>query len=404
MVLSGSGRTESCRYPPDGVGPGFRFNLQNYLHTFSFTMNRLLTAFLAAFSLSVAGQGYTFPNIGETDVQQVRTTIDTLFAGIRIGHVPLQSITGPQKELTRDMLEYLKNRQGEGISHEIVNCYPLDSQNYRVMVACSNANVLQQLYTVDVRLDQARVTVDLPLWHDTRTWSSDRTGTIHYYYDHDFDAGAARDFNETNRRIAGKLGLPVDSFDFYLSDNYQQIIHWMGLTYDRLTAGQTRDGFIIGHTIFAICHNEDFSHDLVHYYVYKVRKAPRNPYAEEGVAYYWGNAYYPDGEGRMISLGRLKADLRDYLATHPDVDWLTLFQKNQRGVFGPAKEVSVRSTLSGIIAENIEKNHGLDGILRLLNCGAGEEDYFRVTGMLAGIDSANFNRRIPELLNSPSSR
>lgn len=37
---------------------------------------------------------------------------------------------------------------------------------------------------------------------------------------------------------------------------------------------------------------------------------------QAGVAYYWGNACYPDGEGRMIPLDRLKIDLREYLATH----------------------------------------------------------------------------------------
>ncbi len=112
----------------------------------------------------------------------------------------------------------------------------------------------------------------------------------------------------------------------------------------------------IEQTIFAIRHNEDFSHDLVHYYVYKVRKGPRNPYAEEGVAYYWGNAYYPDAKGDMIILDRLKRDLRVYLAAHPGADLLTFLPpKSTWGFCNFVKEVSVRSTLSGIIAEAVEQ-------------------------------------------------
>lgn len=313
-------------------------------------MKTALTFLLAAFTLSLSAQGYSFPNIGQPE------------------------------------------------AHEIINCYPLDTQVFRVMVACRNADTLRQIITFDVKLRQGLATVDLPLWQDTHNWSAKQTGTIHYIYDHDFDPNAARDFDEANRKIAKKLGLPAESFDFYLSDNFQQIMQWLGLTYDSRTAGETRDGFNIGQTIFAIQHNEDFSHDLVHYYVYKVRKGPRNSYAEEGVAYYWGNAYYPDAQNRMITLERLKTDLRGYMAAHTDVDLLALFRQNQRGVFGPAKEVSVRSTLSGLIAEFIEKKYGTSGILQLLNCGAGEANYFAVTQSLAGINAANFNARIRELL------
>jgi hypothetical protein len=361
-------------------------------------MRTVLTSLLAAFTLSLSAQGYSFPNIGQPEAQEIRAAMDTVFAAIGRGHVPSELISGNQKELTREMLEYLKNRMGEIVAHEIINCYPLDTQVYRVMVACRIADSLRQIFTLDVELRQGHATVDLPLWHDTRNWSSAQVGTIRYFYDHDFDPNAARDFDEFNRQIANKLGLPAEPFDFYLSDNYQQIMQWLGLTYDSQTAGETRDGFNIEQTIFAIQHNEDFSHDLVHYYVYKVRKGPRNSYAEEGVAYYWGNAYYPDAKSRMITLERLKTDLRAYLAVHADVDLLTFFWQNQRGVFGPAKEVSVRSTLSGVIAEYIEKKYGINGILQLLNCGAGEAHYFAVTQSLVGINAVNFNTRIRELL------
>ena len=361
-------------------------------------MKTFLTALLLAFTLSGIAQGYTFPNIGRPEAQQIRNIIDTVFDDISRENVPSELITGQRKELTREMLEYLKGRLGEGVTREIINCYPLNPQMYRVMVAGDKADTLRQIFTFDVTLLQGHATIDLPLSYDTRNWQIKQTGTIRYYYDHDFDLNAARNFDKTNQRIAGKLGLRPDSLNFYLSDNYQQIMQWLGLTYDRPTAGEVRDGFNIEQTIFAIQHNEDFSHDLVHYYVYKVRKGPRNGYAEEGVAYYWGNAYYPDADGQMITLERLKIDLRAYLSAHPGIDLLTPFRQNQRGIFGPAKEISMRSTLSGIIAEHIDKKYGVEGVLKMLNCGAGEANYFAVTQSLADINEVNFNTRIRELL------
>jgi hypothetical protein len=118
------------------------------------------------------------------------------------------------------------------------------------------------------------------------------------------------------------------------------------------------------------------------------------------VAYYWGNAYYTNATGQMITLEGLKNDLRIFLSSHPDVDLLSAFRQNQRGLFGPAPEVSVRSTLSGIIAEAIERKYGVDGVLKLLNCGAGESNYFAATQSLLGINPVNFNQRVVAMLEN----
>jgi hypothetical protein len=361
-------------------------------------MKIIWTIILVVFWFAVSAQSYTFPNIGKPEAEQIRKSIDTAFEGIARGNIAAESVTGKQKELTREMLNYLKPQLSDGISHEIINCYPLDPHLYRVMIALNKDDTLRQVFTIDVTLMKGQATIDLPLWYDTRNWSTKQIGTIRYRYDHDFKLKAAKDFDKANKRISGKLDLHPDSLDFYLSDNYQQIMQWLSISYSRQIAGLTRDGFNTEQTIFAIQHNEDFSHDLVHFYVFKVRKGPRNGYAEEGVAYYWGNAYYPDVTGQMIELRRLKTDLRDYLVSHPDTDLLRVFRQTQRGLFGPVPEISPRSTMSAIIAEQIEKDHGVNGILQLLNCGAGESNYFSVTQSLAGIDTANFDIRVRKLL------
>ena len=200
-------------------------------------MKIALTALLIAFALSLSAQTYSFPNVGQPQARQIQEIADTLFACIGRGHVPPELITGQQKELTREMLEYLQNRLGKGVTSSIINCYPLEGQLYRVMIARRKADTLRQLFTFDVTLQQQRATVDLPLWYDTRNWSVKQAGTIRYYYDHDFDPKAASDFDNKNQQIAKKLGLPPETFNFYLADNYQQIMQWLGLTYDIQSAG-----------------------------------------------------------------------------------------------------------------------------------------------------------------------
>jgi hypothetical protein len=57
----------------------------------------------------------------------------------------------------------------------------------------------------------------------------------------------------------------------------------MGYEYRATSNGKTRNGYgVVANTIFSVMHNEDFSHDLFHYYSAKIRSNEENWYAEEG--------------------------------------------------------------------------------------------------------------------------
>lgn len=316
--------------------------------------------------------------------------LDTLFSAIKSGQIPDRLLTGKDTSLTRSIL--LDYGPIAAMHHEIINQYPVEKDLYRLLIAC---DTLHDLLTVDARLDHDQIRFTLPLWHDTRYWREARIGTIHYYYDHDFDPKAGAAFDAFNRELARKLGLKPQHLDFYLTDNYQQIRQLLGHTYDRSAAGKYRDGsYADERTMFAIMHNEDFSHDLVHFYISKVRTNPRNAYAEEGLAYYWGNAYYTDSAGQMITYPRIRADLRAYFLDHPQADPVSLFRQNMRGLFKAAPEISIRAAMAAVLMEAIEKEHGLPGILQLMNCGPGEQNYFSALDKLTGVNAANFNERL----------
>jgi hypothetical protein len=321
--------------------------------------------------------------------------VDALFASIKTGQIPDTLLTGKDTGLTRTIL--LNYRPIAEMRHELINEYPLEKGLYRLMIVC---DTLRELLTLDARLEQDQVRFALPLWYDSRNWKEVQAGTVCYHYDHDFEPKAAKAFDAFNRQLAGKLGLQPMRLEFYLTDNYQQIQHLFGFSYDRSAAGKTRDGsYANERTIFAIMHNEDFSHDLVHYYVSLIRKSPRNSFAEEGLAYYWGNAYYTDSAGQMIPFPRIKRELQAYLVQHPEADLLSLFRQDARGLFGSAAEVSLRSALSAVLMEAIEKEQGVSGVLRLINCGSGEQNYFSVLEKLTSINTSNFDERLRRLCN-----
>src|SRR5262249_29403745 len=152
------------------------------------------------------------------------------------------------------------------------------------------------------------------------------------------------------------------------------VLQLLGYAYDWESNGRTRDGYgISSHTIFSIMHNEDFSHDAFHYYAAKVRAGgKRNSTAEEGLAYYWGNAYYTDPDGQMIDQPVLVKRLAQYIETNPSTSLWTLFNDNPKIYNDLAKEIAVKSVISGVLCEEVERQKGKEGVLALINCGAGD--------------------------------
>ncbi|UII76327.1 hypothetical protein LV716_00610 [Flagellimonas sp. HMM57] len=178
----------------------------------------------------------------------------------------------------------------------------------------------------------------------------------------------------------------------------------MGFKYSLFPNGKYRDGYgVDSKTIFAIMSNEDFSHDIFHYYSGKINKREdRNWITEEGIAYLWGNAYYTDNNGEMITHQRLVLELHNYLSKNPKTNLYELFKSNKKIFHHIAPEISVRSTISGIIAQEIETKKGKEGITKLINAGRENrlESYLKATDELIGINKKNFNVIVKKLIEN----
>jgi hypothetical protein len=283
---------------------------------------------------------------------------------------------------------------------ELINYYPLDKNQYWLSISCSQETELYAILSFIAVKEKSRYTFQVPLGYLTRHWQTKHIGRITYHYADTIDVRRARAFEKRNETIAKMLGLKPDSLGIYLTDNLQDIMPLLGYTYDVTTVGRTRSGYMVStDTIFAILHNEDFSHDLIHYYVAKVRTNVRNGVAEEGLAYYWGDAYYPDSSGNSIDYAAQLKALKQYLREHPDSSLLSLFQNSPKPFSNLAPEMSIRSVISARLFQAVDQARGIDGIKALINCGRGDDNYFRTLDSLTGIDRANFDTRLRALLN-----
>lgn len=347
--------------------------------------------------------------------QSFNKSLKILFSEMEQGKINEDLLTPKRADLTKSQLQELVTYEirkdstaKETQDKSLINIYPISSSKYFVTISYVHQRPETNpilLYTINLIATQAndKFTFSVPLDYLTRYWKTETVGNITYHFREKINEGKAKIFDNKNNEIAGKFGLKPEKLDFYMTDNFQELSELLGFGYSFYSNGKYRDGYGVDNkTIFAIMNNEDFSHDMFHYYSGQINKREnRNWIAEEGIAYVWGNAYYTDKNGEMISNKRLIKELKDYLTKNPNTYLFELFSKNEKIFNNIAPEISVRSTISGIIASQIEKKKGMEGVIKLINAGRKDklENYLKVTNELIGINKENFNLKVGKLIN-----
>ncbi|MDB5150319.1 MAG: hypothetical protein JWQ57_4339 [Mucilaginibacter sp.] len=370
------------------------------------TMKKLLFVFLVFITACVNAQSVTVIKSLHADVpdavkQQVVNALDSLVCKIGTGKLNINDVVQDKGELTVSVLKDLQADINDSTSQkQLINMYPVAAGQYFISIAVittnSSAPALNKIINLIGNNKSGKITFTLPLNYLTRLWKTRTVGNIIYHYPDVINIGRAKKFDKKNTLIPTKLGVQPEVMDFYLCDNHQEIFQLLGLGYDAESNGRVRDGYgVDGNCIFSVMHNEDFSHDAFHYYAAKVRKAPRNSAAEEGIAYSWGNAYYTDEKGEMILQKDLVIQLKLFLQQHPQAGLYDLFTKNPVVFNSMAK---VRSVISGIICDEVERQKGVPGIIALINCGKGDDNYLATVNSLININKANFDAAVKALL------
>ena len=337
-------------------------------------------------------------NFDHNHKDMILSTLDTLLSQVKIGNIDNELIY-KEDQLTKRELESLKGY--DTFEKKLLNLYPLTDNKFSLTIAFFNLSKnLICLYTLTCIDENQAIKFYNSLYENTNNWKKEIIGNITYYYKSKIDKVNATNFNAKNEQIAKKLGVPVEKFNFYLTDNYQQILCLLGYQYDAGENGKYRDGYgVIENNIFAIQGNEDFSHDIFHYYSGKTNKT-RNRISEEGIAYLWGNAYYTDSNKKMIPLSELVLELKKYMAAHPEQALLELFEKDMKVFDTIAKEISVRSVISGILIKEIEKKNGMTGISKMITCGEKMQEFMAELDLQLKINKENFNAEVTKLIQA----
>ena len=384
-------------------------------------MVRKLFFFLSFISASMVGAqstiikpeylNYPMDSIAKASFDE---RLDSFFISIGNGTIVDKDLSPKYRELTRSQLQELtayetrKDSSMSGIGDkQLLNVYPISDNEYFISVAYIKVRPESHpvlFYKVDLVAtnENGKYTFSVPLGYLTRYWKSRTVGNITYHFRDSINGTRAKAFDGNNTAIARKMGLEPEKLDFYMCDNFQELSSLLGFGYSTFSNGKYRDGYgVDAGTIFAIDNNEDFSHDMFHYYSGKVNdRGDRNWITEEGLAYLWGNAYYTDKDGGMVAHGRLVEHLKTYISNNQGADLYKLFSDNDKIYTEIVPEASVRSTISGIIAKEVYEKEGKDGIFTLINAGREDrlESFLKATETLIGINRENFNGRVKELI------
>jgi len=374
-----------------------------------------LIAFQSVFSQNLPLSKYVRKPIDSTEFKLLENDLSILLNSCLSQNLDTSYVKKSFRKLSissfKKFCDYLVDENGElkaDRSWSIVNVIPISKSKTEITLSIvmhqeNETPELLCLFNFLITKINGKHVFSVPLEEQAEDWNTHKFGNITYYYKKYLDKENAKLFDGKNSEIAKKLNVKADQFQFFICENYQAILKLRGFDYSISDNGLYRDGYgVVGNRIiFSVMGNEDFSHDIFHYYSGKINKyINRNWIAEEAVAYLWGNAYYTDQNGDMIPFDTLIDHLKQLVQHQPEINLLEIFKSNTPLFESYAPEVASQSVIAAVLAKEVEEIYGIKGLLKLINAGRANkfESFLNAIGVLLGINETNFNSKLTDLI------
>lgn len=343
--------------------------------------------------------------------KKIYQSLDTLFRDISQGIEKSKLIDTANHSQSIDFFNYIKGLEAskrfknlDFFKKQLINAYEISANTYLLNIAfvgnSTDQPIINHICSIIANYENGKIKFASPLQYKTKNWKQKQIGNVLYHYKTDLNTVEAEKFDATSKSIAKNLGLDPLQLIFYKCENFQEVFSIIGFEYDLNYNGVLKDSWMLGNTIFQGHNNEQFSHDIFHAYTSKIiKRKDRNVAAEEGIAYSWGDAYYPKKTGEIITRNELLEILKDNLKKYPQINLLDLFEKGSDMYKSLSPDVSVKSVISSVICDEIQQQKGNAGILTLIKCGKGDENFFKTTEILIQLNKSNFNKTVKELID-----
>ncbi len=365
-----------------------------------------MSKFTAAQIDSIYKPSYINFKIDDSLKDQIFNSLELMFKDIKLTGKSV-FVDQENHEITYNLLNSLWRIEYNNSDSfkQLINAYRINKDKYLLKIAYlskdKNEVKIHSILSILAKVKNKLIAFSSPINYFATNWKYKKVGNINYYYNGYFDKKVAINFDKNNSLISIKLDVPTEELNFYKCSNYQEVLDLIGLDYLMKSNGKLESSKIVGNTIITGLNSEDFSHDIFHFYSSKLfEKKDRNWIAEEGIAYSWGNAYYTNTNNKMISHKELVILLKQYLKDNPQENLLSLFE-NKPKIFNELSPfVSVRSTIAGLLSDEVERKKGIKGVKKLISSGKGEDNFFKAINELIDVSKVNFDYEVIRLLES----
>jgi len=242
-----------------------------------------------------------------------------------------------------------------------------------------------------------------PLKRNTALWHVKTIGNFSVYYMAALNFTKIDEYIRRAKEFDKRLKAPAYKTSLYFSNNLPLAGELLGVEYKMDYNGLNMGDFS------AFENNNDLDlvtgdlndpevldiHDLWHSRLHHVIPLSIiNKPVDEACAYLYGGSWgisWPD------IFKRFKA----FMGT--DKDWLKAFNENKNFGADQRYHLYVSYVINALIVQQIEKEKGFDAVKDLLSCGKHEDsngNYFKALEKITGINRANFNERIGQLVNN----
>ena len=240
---------------------------------------------------------------------------------------------------------------------------------------------------------------------NTASWKIKIQGSVSFHYRDTLANADAKEFIRMVEFYNKKLNTSKKIVLYYCKDflEVQQLlgVEYLadnaGLVSNQLGADENNTDLIINGWS-TVTHRFD-PHDLFHDRLRTVMNSDViNRPVDEGCAYLYGGSWgftWPQVVGKF----------EKYFDGNPHADWLQLYLNGTNFADEDGKILKISYVINALIVQKMDKEKGFHAVMELLSCGKrekGDENYFKALDRLTGIDKANFNTRIAELIKSLS--
>jgi len=112
---------------------------------------------------------------------------------------------------------------------QLINLYPISNADYLISIAyiggkSDSPAVLKTIFNLIAKYQGGKIVFSIPTLYPTRIWKTKQVGNITYLFPDSINIKNATLFDNKNKLIATKFGLQPERLNFYLSDNYHEVI------------------------------------------------------------------------------------------------------------------------------------------------------------------------------------